>query len=66
MTSDPLARLEKEGYEIEGIFSSSAGTARRNARSRRTPNPNQPFTGLPNYPIQKSVTSTVLPSSSTD
>ena len=33
---DLLARLQKEGHELEAIFSSSAGTARRNERSRRT------------------------------
>jgi len=38
MTSDLLARLQKEGHELEAIFSASAGTARRNAHSRRTPN----------------------------
>ena len=33
---DLLARLQKEGHELEAIFSSSAGTARRNERPRRT------------------------------
>jgi len=33
---DLLTRLQKEGHELEAIFSSSAGTARRNARMRRT------------------------------
>ena len=33
---DLLTRLRKEGHELEAIFSASAGTARRNARSRRT------------------------------
>jgi four helix bundle protein len=35
-----LTRLQKEGHELEAIFSASAGTARRNARSRRTQNLN--------------------------
>jgi len=29
---DLLSRLQKEGHELEAIFSSSAGTARRNER----------------------------------
>ena len=33
---DLLVRLLKEGHELEAIFSSSAGTARRNERARRT------------------------------
>jgi four helix bundle protein len=36
VTSDLLPRLQKEGHELEAIFPASAGTARRNARSRRT------------------------------
>jgi four helix bundle protein len=34
--SDVLPKLQKEAHELEAIFSASAGTARRNARSRRT------------------------------
>jgi len=34
VNSDLLPRLQKEGHELEAIFSSSAGTARRNQRSR--------------------------------
>jgi hypothetical protein len=33
---DLLARLQKEGHELEAIFSASDGTARRNARERRS------------------------------
>ena len=33
---DLLSPLQKEGHELEAIFSSSAGTARRNERARRT------------------------------
>ena len=36
LKSDLPPRLQKEGHELEAIFSASAGTARRNARSRRT------------------------------
>jgi four helix bundle protein len=36
--SDLLVRLQKGGHELEAIFSSSAGTARRNERSRRASN----------------------------
>jgi four helix bundle protein len=36
VTSDALPRLQKEAHELEAIFSSSAGTARRNERARRT------------------------------
>ena len=36
LRSELLVRLQKEGHELEAIFSSSAGTARRNERARRT------------------------------
>jgi four helix bundle protein len=36
LKSDVLPRVQKEAHELEAIFSSSAGTARRNERRRRT------------------------------
>ena len=34
--TDLLARLQSEAHELEAIFSASDGTARANARARRT------------------------------
>jgi four helix bundle protein len=36
LKSDRLPILQKEGHELEAIFSASAGTARRNARLRKS------------------------------